>query len=243
MGRYLPAIMIAVCSASCFGVEPVVTLPAEVSGDVGAFIRVEAETNGTVVQWFEDEPGLNLFPVDLLKDTRVAVVTASREGKYRLLAYTAIGDMPSRPAVVTIVVGKVPPKPVPVPDIDDDDPPTPDPPKPDVDPILPGNGFRVMILYESGDRLPAGQAAIITSAKLRDYIESKGGKDSYRIWDDDLTDANLANQPAEWRTGFANAKKAAKSVPWLIATNGSKQVSVALPADVDTTIQVLQGIE
>lgn len=184
--------------------------------------------------------GHNRAVFDPLQNGSSIAFSAGSSGEYRWVVSVREGEI-ATPSLVTITVGK---RPEPTPDVDpvpdDDDPPVP---VPDVEPILPGDGFRVMILYESGDRLPAGQAAIITSARLRDYIESKGGKDSYRIWDDDLTEANLRGQSTEWRTGFANAKKAAESAPWLVATNGSKQVSVALPHDVDTTLQVLQGIE
>lgn len=243
--RTLIALLLLVTTAHAADVTVKIEGPTE--ADSG-FALVGSADHDAVLRWRIDGPDKAVPPLELLdsQGRPVLVFMSPVAGRYKvtLTGQVAVDGLdPWADATHVVVVGKVPPKPVPVPDIDDDDTPTPVPPKPDVDPILPGNGFRAMILYESGDRLPAGQSAILTSARLRDYLKSKGGEDCYRIWDDDLTDANLANQPQEWRTGFANVKKAAESVPWLVATNGSKQVSVALPHDVDTTIQVLQGIE
>lgn len=90
-------------------------LPAEVKGAPAEFIRVAAETDGKVVRWLAIDKGLSLFPADLLKDTRTAVVVAREPGRYRLLAVTALGDEPSEPAVCTVVIGDVPPPPPPPP--------------------------------------------------------------------------------------------------------------------------------
>jgi hypothetical protein len=90
-----------------------VTLPKEVPGEPGAFVRVQADTDCGSLQWHALDPGLNLFPVELLKDTKTAVVTASRPGRYRLLAYGAKGDTASPPAVTVVVIGDAPPGPTP----------------------------------------------------------------------------------------------------------------------------------
>lgn len=89
-------------------------LPAEVKGIVGDFVRVAAETSGNV-QWFSPDPGLAVFPSELLKDTRTAVVIARANGRYRLLAWTASGDVPSPAVVCVVVIGDVPPDPGPTP--------------------------------------------------------------------------------------------------------------------------------
>ena len=64
-----------------------VTIPSEVHGMPGAFVSVPAVTDAKSVQWVLLDQGLNLFPVELLKDTTTAVVTSTIPGKYRLLAY------------------------------------------------------------------------------------------------------------------------------------------------------------
>lgn len=96
--------LLLVVSASCLasaGWGADLTLPKTVTGEPGAFIQVPATTDGKIVKWYAIDPGLNLFPTDLLKDTKTAVVTSPNAGSYRLLAYT---DGPSDPAVCTVVV-------------------------------------------------------------------------------------------------------------------------------------------
>ncbi len=80
-------------------------LPDKVQGEPGTFIRVPATTDGKTVQWYALDPGLNLFPVDLLRDSKTAVVTGTVPGSYRLLAYTSDASGPTPPAVCTVTVG------------------------------------------------------------------------------------------------------------------------------------------
>lgn len=103
---------------------PTLTLPAEVKGDPGAFVRIAATTNGREVKWIAVTPGLNVFPAEMLRDSRSTVVVASAEGRYQLLAYTALDGLPSDPATTTILIGSAPPPqppgpaPPPVPPVD-----------------------------------------------------------------------------------------------------------------------------
>jgi hypothetical protein len=101
---------------------PPITVPAEVKGEVGAFVTVQAETKGKVVEWVPLDGGLQMFPSDLLRTTTTAVVVASKPGRYRLLSYTAIDNVPTKPAICTVVIGN-PPNPGPT-------PPGPNPPDP-----------------------------------------------------------------------------------------------------------------
>ena len=94
-------------------VGPAIKLPAEVTAPAGGFIVVTAETAGKTVRWVALDAGLSMIPTSLLRDSKTAVLMAPK-GRYRLLAYTAIGDEPSEPAVTLIVVGEAtttPPKP------------------------------------------------------------------------------------------------------------------------------------
>jgi hypothetical protein len=88
-----------------------VELPAEIQGEVGSFIAVRPKTDGKLVRYYSLDAGLNSFPAELLSDPTATVVTAPKAGRYRLLAYTALGDRPSDPVIVTIVVGAAPPTP------------------------------------------------------------------------------------------------------------------------------------
>jgi len=89
-----------------------VTLPPEIHGQPGQFISIPSVTDCKSVQWVVLDVGLNLFPVELLRDTTTAVVSANSPGKYRVLAYSAKGDLASKPVITTVIIGD-PPEPVP----------------------------------------------------------------------------------------------------------------------------------
>lgn len=89
-----------------------IILPENITGRPGSFIQVEAKTDCKVVEWVLLDAGLELFPVNLLANTKTAVVTTTTPGVYRLLAYGATGDIPSKPSIVTITIG-TPPTPEP----------------------------------------------------------------------------------------------------------------------------------
>lgn len=209
------------------------TLPAEVKGDPGAFLSVPATTDGKVVRWVALDAGLNIFPVELLKDSKTAVVTAPK-GRYRLLAYTALGDVPSAPAICTVIIGEappVPPGPGPGPG------PTPDP---DVKPPIPVAGFRFLIVEESAERskLPAAQREIMGSTVLRLDLTSKcakgpdGKTPEWRIFD---KDAPMAAESKLWQDAMTRPRK---SLPWLIISNGTTGYEGPLPATIDAVLEL-----
>lgn len=92
-----------------------VTLPQEIYGQPGQFISIPSVTDCKSVQWVVLDAGLNLFPVELLRDTTTAVVSANNPGKFRVLAYAAKGDQASKPVITTVIIGD-PPEPTPAPD-------------------------------------------------------------------------------------------------------------------------------
>ena len=85
-----------------------VKLPAEVKGEPSTFIRVTANTDCKELRWFSPDPGLAVFPVDLLKNSLTAVVTSARPGRYRLYAYGAKGDVPGEIVVCIVIIGDAP---------------------------------------------------------------------------------------------------------------------------------------
>ena len=90
-------------------------LPAEVKGEPAAFITVLAETQGKSVKFFPLDTGLSVFPAALLANPKATVVTAAQPGRYKLLAYTAVGESLSDPVICTVVIGgsvPLPPGPV-----------------------------------------------------------------------------------------------------------------------------------
>lgn len=178
-----------------------IKLPAEVKGSVGAFVVVNAETDDATVKWYSIDKQLNLFPAHLLKDTKIAVVTALVPGRYRLLAVSAKGDIPSDFAECIVVVGDAPPlPPTPVPPTPV--PPTPTPPVPP-DPT-PAGSRSVYIIRETADTT-AQLARLITSLRAgpsADYLRTNGH--SLIVLDDDAvgSDGKPSALVEAWRPYF-----------------------------------------
>lgn len=90
-------------------------VPAEVRGEVAEFVTVIASTEGKVVRYVALDAGLQVFPSSLLANQRATVVTSARPGKYRLLAYTSVADVPTEPVITTVIIGSsTPPVPPPI---------------------------------------------------------------------------------------------------------------------------------
>ncbi len=108
-----PLLLLA-CSCCGVAASPTLTVPETVKGEVADYIKVTAKTDGKVVKWFPLDKGLKLFPIELLKDTKTAVVSSALAGKYRLMSITALADELSDPQITTVEVTNgevVPPKP------------------------------------------------------------------------------------------------------------------------------------
>lgn len=209
-------------------------LPAEVKGEPGAFVKVTAETNGKLVKWKALDRGLALFPVDLLKDTKTAVVTAVKPGKYRLQAVTALADEPSDIIETVVVVGNPTPPTPPTP---------PKPPEPTPSPApIPVEGFRVLMIYESADlsKLPIAQQSVLFSRPLRDYLNSKCvmGPDNktkeWRIYD---KDTDVTGESKLWQDAM---KRERKSLPWVIISTGKSGYEGPMPENTEKTLELLK---
>lgn len=219
-------------------------LPAEVKGDVGSFIAVKAETDGSVVKFYPLDAGLSVFPADLLTDKKTTVVVAARSGRYRIMAWTAKGDVPSDAAVCVVIIGDVPPTP-PTPPT----PPVPPPVPPPGPSPIPAQGFRVLILYETKElsKLSGGQRSVLYSTmpgSVRDYLNLKCVKDSdnpsgaWRIWD---ADVNTAGETALWQGAVKRARETGGfRTPWLIISNGTTGFEGPMPDTVEATLTLLR---
>ncbi len=210
-----------------------VTLPKEVTGEPGLFLRVPATSDGKEVRWLALDAGLSVFPSDLLRDSKTTVIVAQRPGRYRLAAWSAKGDVPGEAAITTIVIGNVP-EPPPGPG------PGPNPPGPNPDPApQPSEGKWLMVVYETMDTLPQGQSGILTSTKVRQYLREKlkkegGLKDGeFVIWD---KDTDPSGYPKEWTERFTRGK--AGKLPRLLISNGKTLTDVELPKDVDAFLEL-----
>lgn len=221
---------VALVLASCTSLfAQHVKLPAEIKGQVGAWIVIVPESkDGGEPKW-KVGPGLSLVPLDRLFPGQKAagiVVQAAKEGVYEVWAWNAKGDVASDLAVCKVVVGN-PPDPGPDPG------PGPTPPKPGTNPFAPETAFKALIIYESVDDLPPKQRAILVATDVRNFLKSKG-TDCYRFLD---KDANVSQAAAWIQTGMRRNRTA---VPWIVIGNGSTGFEGPLPTDIAETIKLLQ---
>jgi hypothetical protein len=159
--------------------------------------------------------------------------------KVRVRAFKPDSETPLEAwRTVTVQGARPPPEPGPTPP--GPQPPGPTPPAPA--PPIAGDGNRVLIVYETGDRLPASQAAIITSGVLRDYLDAKTAKDefnptgAYRIWDQNVILTHPSVSPS-WKAAMARPRA---STPWLVVSNGKTGFEGPLPKSVPDTLALLK---
>ena len=211
--------------------EPVapILLPKELTAQPGDIVKLSAETAGKIVRW--DTPGLQRERLD----DKTVILVAKTKGKYRVLAWTSLktgwgaNGEATEAAECTLIVGDVPPDPSPIPPV----------PPPDPSPT-PGEGLRVLVVYESGElgKYPKEQSTIITSTKMREYLNSKcikiGNTPEYRFFD---KDAPLENESQIWRDVMTRPRQ---SLPWIIIGNGKDGFEGSLPKNVDETLILLK---
>jgi hypothetical protein len=199
---------------------PPVEVPKEVAGEVGAFVTVRAKTEGKIVRFVPLDAGLNVFPADLLSDKKATVVTASQSGRYRLLAYSSVKDDPTEPAVVTVVIGGAEPAPEPK--------PKPVDPKP-----KPVESFRVLLIYESSQVLPAAQFGVLYGKEVEQYLTANCTKDGARNgWRRLDKDAPTDNDTETFGALWAAVKPKVTRVPCVaVEVNGNVTIE-PLPASV-----------
>lgn len=110
-------------------VAPILTLPANIEGDVGDFIEIVPQTNLKAVHYYVIDKGLKKLPDSVaLEDHTIAVVQAMSAGSYRVIAVGASADEIVGPVEVMVVVHGAQPPPV---------PPTPPVPPPQPVPVPP----------------------------------------------------------------------------------------------------------
>lgn len=141
---------------------------------------------------------------------------------------------------LSLLIGEVPPGPVPPgPVPPGPTPPGPNPPAPPA-PIA-EKGFRVMIVYESADRLSAAQTAIFTSKDIHDYlnlrcIDDPDGK-AWRQWDKDTPTEGVRQM---WKDAFARVKASEGPYPKILISNGVTGFVGPLPRNVPDTLELLK---
>jgi hypothetical protein len=99
--------------------EPSITLPTELKARPGRLLLIQAKTEGKVIRWVSLSEDADVLPYL----NQGAIFSAPTAGRYRILAYTASGDVPSLPAITTVVVADPsPPGPSPGPNPNPPDP-------------------------------------------------------------------------------------------------------------------------
>jgi hypothetical protein len=201
-----------------------VTLPDKISGAAGSFIEIPATTDCASLQWLVLDPGLNLFPVSLLKDSKTAVVTGPA-GTYRLLAYGAKADVPTKPAVCTVIIGGGSPTPI----VNPPDP-TPIVNPPDPKPPVDGQLF-VVVVFDSTKLTEPSRRMMMQDQAYWDSLAAKGIKYNHP----DISTA--AGATAAQKFAPLTAKY---GVPTLVILKGNTVVDARslpyLKSDVDAAI-------
>lgn len=175
----------------------------------------------------------------IYKGKFIYVVEAARDGRTELLIVPS-GANKAEDVIrqsLDVIAGKAPiPPPGPG--------PKPVPPGPDVDPNAPppiaGEGFRVLIVYETGQNLPAAQSPILFGKTIREYLDAKtvldadGRTHAWRIWDKDV---DASGESKSWQDALARPRK---SIPWILISNGTTGYEGPLPATVDEALALLK---
>ena len=114
------------------------------------------------------------------------------------------------------------------------------PPMPIVDPID-GDGFRVLIAYESAElaTYPRQQLDALYSTEIRGYLNSKcatGERSTpdYRILD---VEADMSNDSEWWKKAMQRQKA---SLPWIVIDSKQGGFEGPLPATVEATMELLR---
>lgn len=192
---------------------PTISIPEKVTGKKGQWIKIPATTNGGEVRWVSLTDGLSVFPTELLKSSATGIVSAIEDGEYRVLAYTALGNVPSDPVECLVVIG-VGPRPPPV-------PPDPKPePKPEPEPHPVAKKLYLVTIDEWQKRTP----------------------DIARVLGDDAYWKGLRAKGHDFRILDANGsgKQAAQDLADKIEVAGGFPVLVVADAETKATLAVVK---
>ena len=223
---FAPAVLL-LASSLAWAVD--LTVPDKVQGDVGTFIKVPATTTGTQVRWVALDRGLNVFPVELLKDSKTAVVTSNAAGTYRLLAYTSDKDGPSDPAICNVTVG-------------DPVPPTPPTPPPPTDPLT----VALQAAYTAdrdADRaksltfLQGAYKSMAVLAASRTDLTTNG---AFVDWMKSIVEAPVVGLPTTKLVSLRNAIKAELSNAW--GATAAPLTAAAASAELAKIAAALAGV-
>lgn len=238
MIRTLAALILL--SAPAFAVEPVASIKAPAIAKVARLVELDA-TASTGDEFLWESTTGEEFAVD--SGGKRAWFVAQSPGRYRFLLVaggTVEGKTRLNKAVVEVVVDGIAPAPTPVPT------PTPSPaPSPAPTPAPTADKLRVLFLFESsGSGLSRGQAVVLSSPKVEEYLSAKCVKENdlpaWRRWDKDI---DASRESDEWQTALRLAKADPTPVPKIAIFNGVTLLKAApIPANETAAIEMLQAI-
>lgn len=158
---------------------------------------------------------------------KFAITLFPTPGVYTILVGGAKADEPLLETITIKVEGEAPkPPPGPKPDPD----PKPDPVNP---PPIPGDGLRVLMVYETAKSNEPGHLPLF-SKTIRDYLDAKCVMAGYRIFDKDI-DASRDNKI--WQDAI---KRPRTQIPWVVISNGKSGFEGPLPQTVPETLELLK---
>lgn len=205
-----------------------VELPKEVRGRAGAFISVPARTVDSTVSWFSADPGLDVFPSTLLRDTKTAVVISMRPGKYRLFAVSAKEGIPSPFAVCVVVVEGDTPGPTPGPGPQ---------PGPTPDPFVPTTGPLYVVIIEETGEAAAERGRLFADPTIAARFREKGHR--FRVVDKDVIGVD-GQPPADVRRFLDSARGKKLPQVFLVDKEGRTVVSGDLPTTPSGLLELIQ---
>lgn len=199
-----------------------VKIEAPATAAPGDLVILSAKAEGALnYSWILANSDKTFLPVE---NGTKAVFASGAAGKYIfVLSASDATTLGSVKHVLTI--GQPEPEPDP-----DPPPPPPPPPPPDPDPApIPADGFRVLIVYESGDmtKYPIETQMILTGADVREFLKSncvnEGGTPGFRIYDPDV---NIGGDLEVWKQAITRPRTA---IPWVVISNGKTGFEGPLP--------------
>lgn len=219
-GTTLAALAAVVMSAVCLAAPPTLKLPDEIHVPIYAFGKLKADGEFKHIAW-KTPRGLK---VERLGERELLFTGPPGSYLFEAVASNEEGITGFERASVVIGDGQPTPQPDPKPDI------KPTPPQPKDIPFPGVTGLHVLIVIETADRskYDPGQLNVMDGRQVREWLDANcaaitSTRKAWNIWDKDV-DARSFGQA--WDDAL---KRKRDSLPWLIASNGTKAIEIPLP--------------
>lgn len=230
-------------------------LNAEADGTpVGMFLLDASKSHSTrPLRWKVKGPGATINVLTPASGTPGSLAQAFATGygthEFSVTAVGITGGEPDADIAVysRSVTAPEPPKPPGPPPGPFPPPEPPAPPKPPAPPEpaapIPGDGLRVLIVYEANDlgKYPKNQLAVMYDQKFRDHLAATcpkvDGQPEWRIYD---KDTDMSNESKTWQDAM---KRPHPELPWIVVSNGKTGYEGKLPANVAETMSLVQKYE